>query len=206
MQLMPSSDHETEQLLDKADAGDVAAVNQLLAGHRSRLRAMIRLRLDPRVAGRIDPSDVVQEALLEAHRRLGDYLRDRPLPFYPWLRKLAWERLVHLHQKHLVSGKRSVGREIEFTPLLSGDSVAILARRLIASDNSPSHQVLQAELQARVRTALERLSETDREVLVLRFMEQLSVEEIGDVLGMGESAVKMRNLRALERLRSLLAE
>jgi RNA polymerase sigma-70 factor (ECF subfamily) len=84
--------------------------------------------------------------------------------------------------------------------------VAILARRLIASDNSPSHQVLQAELQARVRTALERLSETDREVLVLRFMEQLSVEEIGDVLGMGESAVKMRNLRALERLRSLLAE
>jgi RNA polymerase sigma-70 factor (ECF subfamily) len=203
---MPPSDHETEQLLEKADAGDVAAVNQLLAGHRSRLRAMIGLRIDPRVAARIDPSDVVQEALLEAHRRLGDYLRDRPLPFYPWLRKLAWERLVHLHQKHLVSGKRSVGREIEFTPLLSGDSVAILARRLVASDKSPSHQVLQAELQARVRTALERLSETDREVLILRFMEQLSVEEIGGVLGMGESAVKMRNLRALERLRSLLEE
>jgi RNA polymerase sigma-70 factor, ECF subfamily len=204
MQLMPPSDNETEQLLDQADAGDVAAVNQLLAGHRSRLRAMVGLRLDPRLAARIDPSDVVQEALLEAHRRMGDYLRDRPLPFYPWLRKLAWERLVHLHQKHLFSEKRSVGREVMFSALLSDDSVVILTHRLIAGDATPQHQVLQAEMHERVRTALGELAETDREVLILRFMEQLSVEEIGAVLGLSESAVKMRNLRALKRLRSSL--
>jgi RNA polymerase sigma-70 factor (ECF subfamily) len=165
---------------------------------------MVRLRLDPRVAARVDPSDVVQEALIEAHRRFDRYLRDRPLPFYPWLRQLAWERLVHLHQKHLTAGKRSVRREVSIAPLLSDDSVALLARRLFASDNGPPWHVVQAELQARVRAALEQLAEVDREILILRFMEQLSVVEIGALLRLGESAVKMRNLRALQRLRSLL--
>lgn len=201
---MTLSDSETERLLDQADAGDPGAVNRLLVRHRSRLRTMIGLRLDPRVAARIDPSDVVQEALIEAHRRFDRYLRERPLPFYPWLRQLAWDRLVNLHHKHLTAGKRTVRREVAFAPLLSNDSVGLLARRIFDRHHGPQSQVVQAELQARVRLALERLSESDREILVLRFMEQLSVEEIGALLKLGESAVKMRHLRALQRLRSML--
>jgi RNA polymerase sigma-70 factor (ECF subfamily) len=201
---MTVSDSETDRLLDKAGAGDLAAVNQLLVSHRPRLRTMVQLRLDPRVAARVDPSDVVQETLIEAHRRFARYLRERPLPFYPWLRQLAWDRLVHLHQKHLTARKRSVRREVAIAPLLSDDSAALLARRLLDRDTGPQSRVVQAELQARVRLALEQLSESDREVLVLRFMEQLSVHEIGALLRLGESAVKMRHLRALQRLRLLL--
>jgi RNA polymerase sigma-70 factor (ECF subfamily) len=202
---MTSSDPDTEELLDLARAGDAAAVTELLARHRSRLRTMVGVRLDPRVAARVDPSDVVQEALLEAHRRLGKYLREPPLPFYPWLRQLTWDRLVHLHQRHVAARKRSVRQEVPLGLLLSDDSVALLARNL-ASAESPQTRLLQAEFRDRVRSALEQLSQTDREVLILRFMEQLSVEEIGALLGLGESAVKMRHLRALQKLRSLLRE
>jgi RNA polymerase sigma-70 factor, ECF subfamily len=201
---MTFSESDTERLLEQARAGDLAAVNQLLVRHRSRLRTMVCLRLDPRVAARVDPSDVVQEALIEAHRRMERYLRERPLPFYPWLRQLTWDRLVRLHRQHLAVSKRSVRREVAMAPLLSDDSVALLARRLFSRDNSPQSRVVQAELHARVKNALEQLSESDREVLVLKFMEELSVLEIGALLGLGESAVKMRHLRALQRLRSLL--
>ena len=187
---------DTDVLLERARKGDHAAVDQLLLRNRSRLRRMIKVRLDPRVAARIDPSDVVQETLLEAHRRLDDYLRDEPLPFYPWLRQLAWERLVHLHQRHLAVRKRAVGREVPLAPLLSDDSVALLARRLFSTEHGPQKRVLRAELRARVCAALEQLAEEDRELLVLRYMEQLSIEEIASVQGLGISAVKMRHLRA----------
>src|SRR5262249_47564375 len=111
-----------------------------------------------------------------------------------------------LHQKHLVAGKRTVQREEPLGPLLSDDSIALLARRLFSSDNGPQRRLLRAELRARVRSALDKLSTTDREVLILRFMEQLSVEEIAALLGLQESAVKMRHLRALQKLRALLDE
>ncbi|HEY2253373.1 MAG TPA: sigma-70 family RNA polymerase sigma factor [Planctomycetaceae bacterium] len=198
---MTSSEPDTDQLLERAAAGDRAAVNLLLVRHRSRLRTMVRLRLDPRLAARVDPSDVVQEALIEAHRRFDDYLRDRPLPFYTWLRQLAWHRLVRLHQRHLTAGKRTVRREVSLAPYLSDDSVALLAQRLFGREHGPQRNAIQAELKGRVRRALTLLGETDREVLILRFIEQRSVEEIAALLGLGESAVKMRQLRALERLR-----
>ena len=201
---MPLSHFDTEALLDRASAGDAAAMDQLLLRHRSRLRTMVGVRLDPRLAARIDPSDVVQEALLEAHRRFPEYVSERPIPFYPWLRQLAWERLVHLHQKHRFTKKRSVHREEAFDPLLSDDSLAVLAKRVFAADSGPVRHVLQAEIQSRVRAALGQLSSTDREVLILRYIEQLSFDEVGDVLGLGESAVMMRHLRALRRLRPLL--
>src|SRR5205823_9047828 len=94
-----------------ARRGDESAGHELLARHRDRLRRMVALRLDRRLAARLDPSDVVQEALADAARKLPAYLRDRPLPFYPWLRRLAWERLVKLHQRHVGAGRRSVTRE-----------------------------------------------------------------------------------------------
>ncbi len=203
---MATVEPDTEQLLDLVGQGDRVARDRLLGRHRQRLRNLIALHLDPRIAARIDPSDVVQESLVEANRRLGDYLRDRPLPFYPWLRRLALQRLTDLHRLHLRSKKRSVGREEARLPLLSDDSVQQLARQLVARGSSPSAGLQRQDLRERLRIALARLAERDREVLILRHLEQLSVKEIAAVLGISEGAVKVRHVRALERLRQVLDE
>jgi RNA polymerase sigma-70 factor (ECF subfamily) len=198
----PSPD--TEQLVERAAHGDAGAREHLLVRHRDRLRQMVAVHLDRRLAARVDPSDVVQEALADAARKLTGYLRDRPLPFYPWLRRLAWERLVKLHRRHLHARRRSATREQPGVLRLPDESAVELARRLIAPGSSPSRQLVRAELQGRVQAALEALGERDREVLVLRYLEGLRTREVAAVLGISEGAVKVRHVRALERLRRLL--
>jgi RNA polymerase sigma-70 factor (ECF subfamily) len=193
---------DVDDLLVRARGGDAAAGQELLARHRARLCRMVAVRLDPRLAARCDPSDVVQEALLEASRKLPDYLRDQPVAFYPWLRRLAWEHLLKVRQRHL-AGKRNAALEAHAPPLADG-SAAELAERFLASGTSPSAGAAREEERQRVRTALLTLAEADREVLVLRYLEQLSTGEIGAVLGIGASAVKMRHRRALERLARVL--
>jgi RNA polymerase sigma-70 factor (ECF subfamily) len=195
---MTSHDADTGELLARAGRGDQAACQQLLDRHRQRLRRMVALRLDRRLAARLDPSDVVQEALLEASRKLPDYLRDRPVPFYPWLRRLAWERLLKLHQRHLQAGKRSAAREERLA--LPDESALELAQRVVAPGTSPSGGLARKELRDRVRAALAVLPALDREVLVLRYLEGLATAEVAAVLGVGVSAVKMRHRRALGRL------
>jgi RNA polymerase sigma-70 factor (ECF subfamily) len=201
---MTAANPDTEQLLEQASQGDADARQQLLGRHRGRLRRMVAIHLDRRLAARLDPSDVVQEALAAAAGKLDDYLRDRPLPFYPWLRRLAWERLVKLHRHHLRAQRRSVQREEPHVPALPDESAAELAERLIASGTGPSGQLLQEELRQRVQAGLARLSARDREVLVLRYLEGLSTREVAATLGLSEGAVKMRHLRALDALRRLL--
>jgi len=196
----------TDELLARAEDGDADARQQLLAQHRERLCRMIAVRLDRRIVARVDPSDVVQEALLDASQKLSDYLRKRPIPFYPWLRQLAWEHLVKLHHRHLQAQKRAVCREEKQAVHLPEDSTIALAQRLAAPGLSPSKHVVLEELRLRVRDGLRRLQERDREVLVLRFLEQLSTNEIAAVLNITPGAVKLRQLRALERLRGLLDE
>jgi RNA polymerase sigma-70 factor (ECF subfamily) len=202
---MPELAPDTDALLDQASRGDGAARQQLLTRHRARLRVMVAAHLDRRLAARLDPSDIVQEALAEAARRLDDYLRERPLPFYPWLRQLAWDRLVKEHRAHLARARRSVRREEPGVLGLQEESIAELAQRLASSASSPSRHAVRAEVQARVQAALALLSEQDRQVLVLRYLEQMPLREVAAVLGLGLSAVKMRHFRALERLRVLLA-
>jgi RNA polymerase sigma-70 factor, ECF subfamily len=195
---------DTERLLERAGRGDRSACGELLDQHSARLRRLIALRLDPRLAARIDPSDVLQETLAVADRRLPEYLRDRPLPFYPWLRRLACDQLAVLRRQHIGARKRSVLREEP--PALPDASVQELADRLFAKSGSPSARLLRAERRARVRAALDRLAERDREVLVLRHLEQLDSTEIASVLEISEAAVHTRHLRALRRLRSMLGE
>jgi RNA polymerase sigma-70 factor (ECF subfamily) len=195
---------DTEQLIAMAGRGENLARQQLLGRHRERLRRMVALRLDRRLMARIDPSDVVQEALMDAAEKLSDYLRHRPLPFYPWLRRLAWERLVKLHRRHVSAQKRSVAREQDPGPLLPDESVVKLVDLLAGSGTSPSQGMVRAELKHRVKTALAKLPETDREILVMRYLEQLSSVEIAVLLEIGESAVRMRHRRALDRLSRLL--
>ncbi len=200
--MMATREPDTEELLRRTAQGDQAALQQLLVHHQGRLLRLIGLRLDRRLVARIDPADVLQEALLEAVRRLPEYLRERPLPFYPWLRRLALDQLADLHRRHLHTQRRSVGREERL--VLDERSALELANRLLARGSSPSARMQRSELRARLEAALARLGEADREILVLRHLEQLSAAEIAAVLGIREGSVYTRHLRALERLRRLL--
>jgi RNA polymerase sigma-70 factor (ECF subfamily) len=198
---MPEPD--TEVLLRQAAAGDQSACGRLFQRHRQRLKRMVAVRADPRLAARVDPSDVVQEALAEAVARLDAYLRDRPMRFYPWLRKLTEDRLGALHRRHVQARRRSVVRE-EGPVGLPDHSAWELADRLFARGPSPSAGLHREELRSRVRLALAALPERDREVLVLRHLEGLPVPEVADVLGTTAGAVRTRHVRALHRLRELL--
>jgi RNA polymerase sigma-70 factor, ECF subfamily len=203
---MKTTNENTEELVALAGQGDEEAQERLLMLYRDRLRRMVAVRMDRRLSARLDPSDVVQEALVDAARKLPAYLRERPLPFYPWLRQLAWEQLVKLHERHLRAHKRSVTREELGALLLPDESVVDLSRRLVDSGTSPSQQAMRDEQSARVRAALGELSEHDREVLLLRYLEQLSIHEIAAALRTTEGAVKTHHLRALKRLRTALGD
>jgi RNA polymerase sigma-70 factor (ECF subfamily) len=197
---------EDSELIQRAAHGDQSALGRLFNRHSERLRRMISVRLDPALAARVDPSDVVQESLMEATRKLSDYCSKPSIPFYPWLRKIAWERLVHMHTRHLAAQRRSVRREAAMEVRLSDASALALVDRFTASQTSPSRGVVRKELQRRVRNALEQLETSDREILVLRYLEGLSIEEIAAILEISTGAASMRQLRALERLRPLLAD
>jgi RNA polymerase sigma-70 factor, ECF subfamily len=198
-------DPDTEGLLDPAAAGDEGALRLLLDRHRGRLRRMIAARLDPRLSARLDPSDVLQEALADAGRKLREYARERPLPFYLWLRRLAAERLVLAHRRHIRVAGRSVSMERTCGAALPGDeSNVLLIDRLVTSGTSPTGKVRREELRQRVTEALAALGEIDREVLVLRYLEDMPFAEVAVVLGITENAAKVRHFRALERIRKLM--
>jgi RNA polymerase sigma-70 factor (ECF subfamily) len=203
---MPLKPPDTDELLRRTSQGNASARDQLLTRHRNRLRKLIAYHLDRRLAARVDPSDVVQDVLIEAARKLPEYMHERPLPFYPWLRQIACDRLIELHRQHVQAQKRSVRREEPGALALPDESLAELASRLVTSATSPSQRLLRKEIQQRVRDALKRLPGRDREVLEIRHLEQLSVAETAAVLGISQPAVKTRHLRALQRLQELLKE
>jgi RNA polymerase sigma-70 factor (ECF subfamily) len=194
---------DTDYLLRRAADGDRTARDQLLERFRSRLRRMVAVHFDPRLAARVDPSDVVQETLAEAAAQLDRYLRERPVPFYPWLRQLAQRRLIDLHRRHVQARRRTILRE-EAACDLPAPSLRTLAERLVGRRSSPSAGLRRQERRDRVRAALVALPESDREVLVLRVLEGLRTRETAVVLGISEVAVRSRQVRALERLKALL--
>lgn len=203
---MPVQKPDTDELLRRIDAGDASAAGELLDRHRVRLRQMVAARIDPRLAARVDPSDVVQDALAEASRKLPQYLLDRPVSFYPWLRQIAWERLMHLHAQHVRAQKRSVTREGRPDLALPDESAMQLVDRLVAGGTSPSRRAAREEMRQRVRAALESLPSHYREAVILRHLEQLSFEEIAGVLGISQTATRSRYRRAVERLHNRLSE
>jgi RNA polymerase sigma-70 factor (ECF subfamily) len=199
-------DPDTTELLNRVRQGDAAARRRLLERHRPRLRRAVARRLDRRLAARVDPSDVVQDALAEADRRLDDYAARRPLPFYPWLRQLADERLVVLYRRHVQARRRSVVREEPLAVPLSHESVLALAAKLIDRGSRPGSRIVREEVRQRVQAALAQLPERDREVLVLRHLEQRPTAEVAERMGVSPGAVRVRLVRALARLRELLAD
>jgi RNA polymerase sigma-70 factor (ECF subfamily) len=196
----------TVELLDRARAGDGEAVNRLLDRHRSALRRMIDLRMDRVIERRVDASDIVQDVLLEANRRLGDYLANPAMPFRLWLRHMARDRLIDAHRRHRVAASRSLDREV---PLVAGDgqgSGADVMAQVTDRDLTPAAAATWHELERRFAAAVELLDDADRQIVLLRHFEHLSTAEAAEVLGLAKPAVGMRYLRAMRRLRTLLAD
>jgi RNA polymerase sigma-70 factor (ECF subfamily) len=201
----PVQPDEEARRLESAERGDAAAWDAVLASHRDRLRRMVALRMDRRLQGRVDPSDVIQEAYLEAARRLPAYLREAdPMPPYLWLRFLATQALQMLHRRHLGSKARDAGREVALASRPPEATSAALAAQLLGHDTRASEAAIRAERKLRLEEALNRMDPIDREVLALRHFEQLSNAECARVLGLGESAATKRFIRALRRLKETL--
>ncbi len=195
----------TEELLTGARAGDDQAVDRLLDRHRDSLRKMIGMRLDHKLSRRIDVSDIVQEVLIEANRRLNDYLKNPVMPFHLWIRQIAKDRIIDAHRRHRVSGKRSVDREQPMQAAATLDQSTIdLAAQLQDHELTPAAAATQRELAVHIQAAIELLDDRDREIILMRHYEQLSNQEIASALELTEPAASMRYLRALKRLRSQL--
>jgi RNA polymerase sigma-70 factor (ECF subfamily) len=203
---MQSDSTTTVRLVERARAGDADALNALFSRHRQRLRHMVEMRLDWRLQARIDASDVIQEAFLQAAARLDEYLHNPTLPLFLWLRLVVGERLSKLHRHHLGAQMRDAGREVSlYREALPAASSAALAAQLLGKHTSPSQAVQRAERILRLQEALNALDPIDREVLSLRHFEELSRAETAQVLGIEEAAAAKRYVRALKRLKELLA-
>lgn len=193
---------ETDRLLDRARQGDRAAATELFDQFREPLRRAVGLRLDRRLAARVDVSDVVQDACLEAARRLPEYLAtDSPMPFGLWLRWLARERVLALHRLHFAADRRAIGREVAPLPV---ESSACFVGAVLGREPSPSQAAGAAELAELLRVAIGRLDDDERDLILWRHFEQLANKEIARLLGVTEAAAGKRYIRALERLRGLL--
>jgi RNA polymerase sigma-70 factor (ECF subfamily) len=166
---------------------------------------MVALRLDRRLQGRVDPSDVIQEALIDAARRLPDYARNPSMPFFLWLRFLTGQRLLEQHRRHLGTKARNAGREIAlYEGAFPETTTAHLAAHLLGRMTSPSRAAIRIEQKIRLQEALDLLEPIDREILVLRHFEQLTNAETAQLLGLDKSAASKRYSRALVRLKDVL--
>ncbi len=198
---------QTEQLIVRAKDGDVSAVNDLMDRHRNSLRQLIRMRLDNKIQKRIDVSDVVQDVLIEANRRLDRYLADPVMPFHLWLRQIAKDRIIDAHRRHRVSAKRSVDREQQLCAPRGYDKSSIqLASILGDARLTPAAAALQREMAKKVEASISQLDQKDCEIIVMRHYEHLTNQEIGQILDLSEPAASMRYLRAIRRLKSVMQD
>jgi RNA polymerase sigma-70 factor, ECF subfamily len=203
--MWPESE-KTEQLLADARVGDVQAVDRLLDRHRAAVHRMVRMRLDRKIQRRVDVSDVVQDVLVEANRRLQDYLENPGMAFHLWIRQITRDRIIDAHRRHRASAKRSVDREQGLALQGEDSSSMILAARLCDPGLTPAAAATRREMARQVEQAITQLTGSDYEVIVMRHYEQLSNQEVAQTLGLSEAAASMRYLRAIRRLRSLLGE
>jgi len=196
----------TQVLLDRVRDGDEAALNGLLARHRDAIKRMIDRRMDRVVQHRVDASDIVQDVLLEANRRLGDYLANPTMPFQLWLRHMARDRLIDAHRRHRVASSRSVDREVSLAAPAAGDdrSRDDIVGQVADRELTPAAAATWRELERRFAAAVELLDEADRQIVLLRHFEHLSTADAAAALGLSKPAAGMRYLRAMRRLRVLL--
>jgi RNA polymerase sigma-70 factor, ECF subfamily len=197
---------ENGDLLGRARAGDEKALADLFDRYRERLKWMVRLRLDRRLARRVDASDIVQESYLEAHKRLPEYAANPVLPFFLWLRLVTGQKLVDVHRHHLGTKMRDPGQEVSlYRGALPQASSVSLAAQLLGKMTSATQAAIRAEHKLLVQDALNSMDPLDREVLVLRHFEQMTNDETALVLDIKKSTASQRYIRALRRLKEILS-
>ena len=204
---MCEQSEEIDDLLRRAAQGEQQALTDLFDRYRSRLKKMVGLRLNRRLQGRVDDSDILQDAYLEAARRLPDYLDDPQAPFFLWLRRIVGDKLLEIHRNHLGAQKRDAELEISLHrgALPAANSIS-LAAQLLGRLTSPSQAAVKAETRIQLQEALNNLDPLDREILALRHFEQLTNSEAAEELGLETSAASKRYIRALARLQKILRE
>lgn len=201
-----SNSDDTQHLVAQAAGGDAQALTELMERYRARLKRMVGLRMDRRLQGRVDASDVVQEALIEASRRLDEYAANPPMGFYLWLRWLTGERLLNTHRQHLGTQKRDAAQEVSLYRRAMPEACSVsIAQQLLGQLTSPTQAVARAEMQLLVQEVLNSMDPIDREILVLRNFEQLSTSETAEALGIKRSTASKRYITALKRLKQALS-
>jgi RNA polymerase sigma-70 factor, ECF subfamily len=195
---------KTAHLLDRLRGGDDPAVGEFFDLFRDRLWRMLFVRLDRRIAGRVSPDDVLQEAFLDVARRVGEYLADPAVPVYIWLRFLVVQRMQMIQRMHLGAEMRAVGHEVSLDPGPAFASAESMAGRFVGHMTSPSQAAIRNEVRDRLRAALAEMDPLDREVLALRHFEELGNTEAAQVLGISKDAASKRHIRALKRLKEIL--
>ena len=200
-------DNQIQDLVDRATEGDASAMSTLFEHYREPLKKMVRVRLNRHLFGRVDESDVVQDAYLEAARRLNDYASGPRTPFFLWLRKITGQRLIDTHRRHLGAEARNAGIEVAMhqkrAPMASS---VMLAKALLGGLTSPTQAAVKAETRLAIQDALASMNELDREILSLRHLESLSNVEAAQELEIDTSAASKRYTRALKRLKNILDE
>ncbi len=197
------TDAEVATLIARLRAGDRGALAELFDKHRDKLRRMVQLRLDHRLAGRISASDVLQEAYIDALKRIDHYFQKPDQPFFGWLRLVVGQRLADVHREHMAQ-KRNAGKDVTIDSPMPGTDSACLAAYLLGHLTSPSHAAAKNEAFAQVEEALNQMDSMDREVLALRHFEELSNTETATILGIQPAAASKRYVRALAKLKQIL--
>jgi RNA polymerase sigma-70 factor (ECF subfamily) len=200
-----STEIQRGELLDRVKAGDERALAELFSVERDRLWRMVQARLDRRLKGRVDPDDILQEAYLDATRRIAHFANEPSMSFFLWLRLIVGQTLVDVHRRHLEAQRRDAGRDVSINGRgAPGASSASLAGFLVAHLTSPSQAAIRAEMEAQLGRAIDSLEPIDREVLVLRHFEELTNGEVAEVLGLQVKAASIRYVRAVARLKAIL--
>ena len=203
--LWPDSE-QTQELLVQARAGDEAAINDLMERHRKALRRLVALRMDRQIAGRVDASDIVQDVLVEANRRLADFIDDGKMPFHLWLRQLAKDRLIDMHRRHHAQ-RRNVDREQPIKADGNMDRSSMdLEGQLSDPQLTPAAANIRKEQRGLFWSAIEELNDQDREIILMRHAEHLGNSEVAEALELSPAAAGMRYLRAMRRLRAILKD
>ncbi len=196
---------DEERLICLAVDGDTMALAELFGRYRTRLRQMVRLRLDRRLQGRVDPSDVLQETYLDVAGQLAHFLRKREMPFFLWLRLVAGQRLLRIHREHLGAAMRDAGREVSlYKGALPQASSVSLAAQLLGHYTPASQALSRAEVQLQIQAALNAMEPIDREIIALRHFEELTNAEAAQVLELDPFTASKRYIRALKRLQATL--
>ncbi len=193
-----------EVLVRRAVQGEAGALTELLTAQQDWLTEFVAPRLDRKLAPRLDVGDIIQDVLIEAARKLPDYVARCPIPFTAWIKSIAEEHLVKVRRRHMKAGKRTVFRDVSAWGAGEWSSDDALAPHPKSKDKTPSSYVAGKELYAEVARLMQQLSENDQKLIRLRFIEQRPAKDVALELGTTEHAVHMRQLRALRQLRDLL--